>query len=370
MADTQYMKLAIELAQKGCGFTNPNPMVGAIIVKDGNIIGQGYHARYGDLHAERVALASCTEDPRGADLYVTLEPCCHHGKQPPCTEAIIEAGIAHVIIGSADPNPLVSGKGVEILKSHGIQVTENVLREECDRMNYVFFHYIRTKRPYTVMKYAMTMDGKIATVTGASKWITGETARMKVQQDRSRYMGIMAGIGTVLQDDPLLTCRLSHGKDPIRIICDTNLRIPPDSQIVRTAAQHQTIIATCCSESEKQKPLIDAGCQVIVLPKTDGHIDLNALMDALGKQNVDSILLEGGGQLNWSALKAGIVNRVQAYIAPKLFGGNTAPSPIRGDGVTSPQEAFRLSAPTITYFDNDILIESEVLPCSQELSKK
>lgn len=370
MINTQYMKQAIELAKQGCGNTNPNPMVGAVIVKDGKIIGQGYHARYGDLHAERAALKSCTEDPCGADLYVTLEPCCHHGKQPPCTDAIIDAGISRVIVGSPDPNALVAGKGIEILKTHGIEVHENVLREACDQINYVFFHYIKTKRPYVVMKYAMTMDGKIATITGASKWITGEAARQNVHRDRNRYMGIMAGIGTVLQDDPLLTCRLPQGKDPIRIICDTNLRIPTDSQIVRTAANCQTIIATGCSDPKKQKSLIDAGCQIMVLPKANAHIDLAALMKALGEQEIDSVLLEGGGQLNWSALCAGIVNRIQAYIAPKIFGGLAAPAPVRGDGVSVPDDAFRLKPISAAYLGDDLLIESEVIPCLQESSKK
>lgn len=370
MIDTHYMKRAIELAKQGCGHTNPNPMVGAVIVKDGEVIGEGYHARYGDLHAERAALKSCTQDPRGADLYVTLEPCCHHGKQPPCTDAIIDAGIRCVIVGSPDPNALVAGKGIEILKQHNIQVHENVLRDECDQINYVFFHYIKTKRPYVVMKYAMTMDGKIATVTGASKWVTGEAARQKVHQDRNRYMGIMAGIGTVLEDDPLLTCRLPQGNDPIRIICDTNLRIPTDSQIVRTAATYQTIIATGCSDLEKEKSLLDAGCQIMHLPKENAHIDLDALMGALGEKKIDSILLEGGGQLNWSALHTGIVNRVQTYIAPKIFGGLAAPSPVRGDGVSIPDQAFRLKPQTIERVGDDLFIESEVIPCSQESLKK
>lgn len=370
MAELRYMEKALILAQKGCGHTNPNPMVGAVIVKDGRIIGEGYHAKYGDLHAERAALASCTEDPAGAAMYVTLEPCCHHGKQLPCTDAIIEAGIGQVFIGSADPNPLVAGKGIEILRSAGVDVTEGVLQEACDAINDVFFHYMKTGLPYVVMKYAMTMDGKIATVTGASQWITGETARRRVQEDRNRYMGIMAGIGTVLKDDPLLTCRLPDGRSPIRIICDTNLRIPPDSQIVCTATEYETIIATCCTCEEKHRPLIEKGCQIISLPDQNSHVDLKALMDTLGKRKIDSILLEGGGVLNWAALQAGIVNRVQTYIAPKLFGGTDAPSPVGGAGVDVPDSAFRLSTPRITYYEEDILLESEVISCSPESLKK
>ena len=235
MNDKDYMRLALQLAKKGCGWTSPNPMVGAVVVKEGRIIGQGWHQRYGQAHAERNALASCTEDPQGATMYVTLEPCCHYGKQPPCVDAILDAGIHRVVVGSADPNPLVAGKGIAILRAHGIDVTENVLQEECDALNKVFFHYITTKRPFVSMKYAMTMDGKIATYTGASKWITGEIARTHVQRQRHRFRGIMVGVGTILADDPLLTCRIEGGRDPVRIICDTHLRTPLQSQVVTTA---------------------------------------------------------------------------------------------------------------------------------------
>ena len=226
MTDTEYMKIALELAKKGCGFVNPNPMVGAVIVKGDEMIGMGYHEKYGNLHAERNAILSCKKSPKGATLYVTLEPCCHYGKTPPCTEAIIESGISKVVIGSSDPNPLVQGQGVNILRNNGIKVIENVLKEECDEINKAFFHYIKTKTPYVVMKYAMTIDGKIATYTGKSKWVTGEEARQNVHKDRHKYSAIMVGVGTVLADNPMLNCRIEECKNPIRIICDTNLRTP------------------------------------------------------------------------------------------------------------------------------------------------
>ena len=232
MTDTDYMRMALELAKRGMGRTSPNPMVGAVIVRDGQVIGQGWHARCGDLHAERSALKNCTEDPAGATMYVTLEPCCHQGRQPPCTEAVLAAGIARVVVGSDDPNPLVAGKGIGILRRAGVTVETGVLKEACDDLNRVFFHYIRTGRPYVVMKYAMTLDGKIATRTGASRWITGEAARRRVHEDRHRYSAIMAGVGTVLADDPLLTCRMEGGRNPIRVICDTHLRTPLTSRIV------------------------------------------------------------------------------------------------------------------------------------------
>ena len=367
MTEEKYMRLAIELAKKGCGRVSPNPMVGAVIVKDGRIIGQGYHTQYGKLHAEREALAACSESPEGADMYVTLEPCCHHGKQPPCTDAVIAAGIRRVVIGSADPNPLVAGKGVEILRDHGISVEESFLRQECDALSTVFFHYIKTGLPYVVMKYAMTMDGKIATYTGASRWITGEAARRRVHEDRHRYSAIMVGIGTVIRDDPLLTCRIPEGIDPVRVICDTNLGMPLESQIVKTAGKHRTIIATSGGENgEKIKALTNAGCQVVTVKEKDRHIDLTELMRKLGELKLDSVLLEGGGTLNWSALKAGIVNRVQAYIAPKIFGGKKAPTPVGGIGAALPDEGFMLSEPEITMIGGDILMESEVRTCSRE----
>lgn len=214
MTDRDYMMRAIELAKKGAGWTNPNPMVGAVIVKNGKIIGEGYHEKCGELHAERNAIASLKESAEGATLYVTLEPCCHHGKTPPCTNAILENKIARVVIGSRDPNPKVAGKGAAILCNAGIRVEEDFMREECDKLNPVFFHYITTGTPYVVMKYAMTADGKIATKTGASKWITGEAAREEVHNMRHLYMGIMAGIGTVIADDPLLNVRIEGKKKP------------------------------------------------------------------------------------------------------------------------------------------------------------
>ncbi|MCI8729588.1 MAG: bifunctional diaminohydroxyphosphoribosylaminopyrimidine deaminase/5-amino-6-(5-phosphoribosylamino)uracil reductase RibD [Lachnospiraceae bacterium] len=360
MKDTEYMRMAIQLAKKGEGWVSPNPMVGAVIVKEDRVIGTGCHQRYGQPHAERNALASCTESPKGASMYVTLEPCCHYGKQPPCVDAILESKIGHVIVGSSDPNPLVSGKGIQILREHGVQVTEHVLQEECDQINPVFFHYIQTKRPYVVMKYAMTMDGKIAAYTGASKWITGETAREHVQRQRHRYSAIMAGIETVLADDPLLTCRMEGGKNPVRVICDSRLRTPLSSQIVKTAKEVPTYLATCCTDPEKHIDYIQKGCHIMVIPQKNGHVDLWNLMERLGQEKIDSVLLEGGGTLNWSALESGIIQKVQTYIAPKLFGGQLAKTPIGGTGFPSPADSVLLKNSTITQLGEDFLIESEV----------
>ncbi len=357
MNDGDFMRVAIALARRGR--PSPNPYVGAVIVREGRVIGQGWHERCGELHAERHALANCTESPAGATLYVTLEPCCHQGRQPPCTSAILEAGIKRVVIGSPDPNPLASGKGIKILRENGVEVTENLLRAECDALNPVFFHYIRTKCPYVVMKYAMTLDGKIATHTGASRWITGEAARHRVHEDRNRSAAIMAGVGTVLADDPLLTCRMEGGHNPVRVICDSRLRTPLESRIVRTAQKVWTILAVCESVSEKAAAYEAAGCEVWTLPEKEGHIDLTALMERLGAVEIDSVLLEGGGTLNWSMLEAGLVQRVQAYIAPKLFGG-TAKTPVQGNGVELPEQAFRLTGIHLTQIGEDILLEGEV----------
>ena len=358
--ENDYMRIAIQEAKKGTGFTSPNPLVGAVVVKDGRIISQDYHHKCGEFHAERNALLNCSENPQGADIFVTLEPCCHKGKTPPCTDIIIEKRIKRVFIGSSDPNPLVAGKGEKILREHGIEVKSGVLKEECDAINEPFFHFITKGTPYVVMKYAMTADGKIATKTGASKWITGESARERVQQDRLKYTGIMVGIGTVLADDPLLTCRLEGGRNPIRIICDSKLRTPFKSNIVKTANEAETIIATLSEDKDKINKYEKYGIKVIRTKEKDGHIDLKNLMQILGEMKIDGILLEGGGELNYSALKSGIVNKVQCYIAPKLFGGEKAKTPVRGEGVEFPSEAVMLEEPKISMLEDDILIEWKV----------
>ena len=364
MTDNEYMAHAIELARCGRGWTNPNPMVGAVIVKEGRIIGEGYHARYGGLHAERNAFAALTEPAEGATLYVTLEPCCHYGKTPPCTQAILEHGIHRVVVGSGDPNPLVAGKGIRQLRQAGIVVDEGVMKEECDRLNAVFFHYITTKTPYVVMKYAMTADGKIATKTGESKWITGEKARAAVQEMRHECMGIMVGIGTVLADDPLLNVRLEKKKSPVRIICDSRLRIPLESRICRTAETYRTIIA-CGSLEEKHnrddrgkkaEKLKAMGIEVISCPDEQGQVDIRKLMHILGEQGIDSVLLEGGGELNDSVLRAGMVQEVRVFVAPKIFGGKEAKTPVTGIGVDMPGQAAPLILSGVETIEGDVLL--------------
>lgn len=354
------MKLALELARKGAGRACPNPMVGAVVVRDGKIIGQGYHKCCGSLHAEREALSSCAENPAGADIYVTLEPCCHFGKQPPCTDALIGAGIRRVFMGSGDPNPAVSGKGVQILRDHGIEVITGILQEECEKLNTAFFHYIRTGTPYVTLKYAMTIDGKIAAYTGKSRWITGSEAREHVHRMRHENQAIMVGVGTVLADNPMLNCRIPGGKNPIRIVCDTGLRTPLDSNLVSTAREIPLIIATCCTDEARWSNYIEKGCRILVTDKQDGHLDIKDLMKKLGKEKISSILLEGGGTLGWSAIKAGAVHKVQTYIAPKVLGGEDARTPVEGQGFEDPEHCLKLRNSRILRLGSDILIESEV----------
>lgn len=342
MTSKDYMRRAIELAKKGEGAVNPNPLVGAVIVKDGRVIGEGYHMAYGQLHAERQAFVNATEDTSGAEMYVTLEPCCHHGKQPPCTEAIIEHKIRKVYVGSDDPNELVAGKGIKQLRDAGIEVETGFLKEECDALNPVFFHYITSKTPYVVMKYAVTMDGKIATRTGDSKWITNEASRNHSQRLRNRMSGIMVGIGTVLADNPMLTCRLEGGRNPVRIVCDSHLRIPMESNLVKTAKEVPTyVVCLPNEEKDKQEALKLAGVNVVEISPKDGKIDLNNLMEYLGANAIDSVMIEGGGTLNSSALEAGIVQEVQMYMAPKIFGGQDAKSVVGGTGVALASEAYQ-----------------------------
>ena len=353
--DAKFMERAIKLAKLGVGRVDPNPLVGAVIVKDGKIIGEGYHTGYGMPHAEREAINSLTESARGAEMYVTLEPCAHTGKQPPCTAAILDQGIRTVYVGSMDPNPKVNGRGVWTLRQHGVEVVTGCMKKECDALNPVYFHYITTKRPYVVLKYAMTLDGKIATTTGASRYISGDFARGRVRGMRNQYPAIIVGIGTVLADDPMLDNRRQKDRTPIRIICDTHLQIPLDSKVVQTAGKIQTLVATSerMSEDAKEKlpKLEEAGVEVLLIPEKDGHIDMEPLMDKLGEMEISGIMSEGGGNLSWSLLRDGLVNEVVIFTAPKIFGGITAMTPVEGEGVNFVEDALPLH-----------LVESEVLP--------
>ena len=359
------MQRAIELAKKGAGFVNPNPMVGCVIVKDDKIIGEGYHEFYGGFHAERNALLKMN-DAKGATLYVTLEPCCHHGKTPPCTDIIIEKEIKKVVVGLLDPNPLVEGKGISILQNAGIEVVTGVLEDEIKELNKVFLKYIKTKRPYVILKTAMTLDGKIASHIGDSKWITNEKSRRLVHELRSEMMGIVAGIGTVKADDPMLNCRLERQQihQPIRIIVDTKASIPLDSQIVKTSKDYRTILAIGSSIANSQSSTVDMlksfNVEILCCEEKDGHVDINDLMTKLGELGIDSLLLEGGSTINAAFLETDCVDEVYAFIAPKIIGGQNSKSPIGGNGIDLMKDAIMLKDIKIEQFDNDILIKGKI----------
>lgn len=376
-----FMTRAIELALLGGGHVHPNPYVGAVIVKDGTIVAEGYHHKCGDLHAERDALKNAREngiDVAGCDMYVTLEPCCHTGKQPPCTEAVIESGIKRVFIGSRDPNPLVDGKGVKQLEDAGIEVVRDFCREECDKINSIFFHYIKTKTPYVIAKYAMTADGKTSLSTGESKWITGEEARKNVHKTRGTTAAIMCGINTVIADNPMLNCRIEGGlyRQPVRIVLDRELKMDPNCNLAKTAGEIPVIVF--CSkdsvQSEKAKVLSECGIEIKEAKIADGHIDFEDVLKTLGQEQIDSVLVESGGMLNSSMFFAKdrcLVNEVHCYIAPKICGGieGNIHSPVQGKECKNLAECVKMNIEKTEIFGEDIFIQLRIVKelCLQEL---
>ena len=374
--DIEYMQRAMTLAENGRGFVNPNPLVGAVIVMDGRVIGEGWHRKYGCLHAEREALAACTEDPAGSTMYVTLEPCCHYGKQPPCTEAIIAAGISRVVVGLPDPNPLVAGKGIAILKEHGIDVECGLLEADLKYQNRVFLKYITTRRPWVTMKWAMTLDGKIAARTGDSKWVSSEESRRYGHQLRAWNMAIMAGIGTVRADDPLLNCRIDGMRSPVRVIADSDATVSLSSQVGMTAHQYRTIVA-CSGTADRSRlaALSDAGVEILQVDSGQAgdctqqraadvrKVDMDVLLSRLGKMGIDSVLVEGGAELDWSMVEAGLVDEVCCFIAPKVIGGSTAKGPVGGVGFPVMADAFPLEIESVTRSGPDILVHAFPSDC-------
>ena len=361
--DIEYMRRAMELAERGVGFTNPNPMVGAVIVKGGKVIGEGWHERCGEWHAERNAFKNCAVPAEGATMYVTLEPCCHYGKTPPCTEAIIEHGIARVVVGMEDPNPLVAGKGIALLREAGIEVVCGVEEEALREQNRVFLKYISTKLPWVAMKTAMTLDGKIATRTGDSKWITGAEARAYVHELRHRFMAIVVGIGTAVADDPLLNCRIEGRgvRQPIRVVVDSNARLSLDSQLVKTAGEYRTIVAhTRFAPEERVKALREAGVEMLLCKEKEGLVDVRNLLELLGQSGIDSILLEGGGSLNYTFLAEGLADELYAFIAPKIVGGMNAKTPVEGAGMEKMADAINLELENVLNIGHDVLLKLKV----------
>lgn len=355
-----FMRLAIDLAIKGVGKVNPNPLVGAVIVKDGRIIGEGYHEKFGEAHAEVNAFKSITESAEGATIYVTLEPCSHYGKTPPCVDKIIENKISKVVIGTLDPNPLVAGRGVKKLRDFGVEVVVGVLEDHCKKINEVFMKYIVSKKPFVVLKTAMTLDGKIATESGESKWITGEESRKEVHVLRNELSAIMVGVNTVIKDNPELTCRIDGGRNPIRIIVDSNLRIPIDSKVLNDKLSRTIIATTEGYKKEKAQQIKDLDIEILTVKTKNGRVDLRDLIVKLGELNVDGILLEGGGTLSFSALEEGIVDKIKVYIAPKIIGGEKSKTPVGGRGVEKLNDAIMLENMKTSCVGEDILIEGYV----------
>lgn len=357
--DEMYMERALKLAEKGRGTTTPNPMVGAVIVKNGKVIGEGYHIRAGEGHAEVNAFRDAgDEDVSGATMYVTLEPCSHYGKTPPCVDKIVEKRIGRVVVAALDPNPMVAGRGIQKIRDAGIPVVTGVLAEKSIQLNEVFMKYIVEKNPFVLLKAAMSLDGKIATSFGESQWISGEASREEVHHLRHELTGIMAGIGTVLADNPMLNCRIPDGKQPIRIIVDSHLAIPEDSKLVQSAREYPLIVAKLPgNDKAKEERLQKLGVRMIeVDADSEGHVDLKLLMEKLGQLQIDSILLEGGGRLAEGALQAGIVDKVQFYIAPMIIGGMHSKTPVEGSGITELGQAWKVSDWKVEPVGNDLKV--------------
>jgi diaminohydroxyphosphoribosylaminopyrimidine deaminase/5-amino-6-(5-phosphoribosylamino)uracil reductase len=364
--DEKYMRLALRLAKRGLGKTSPNPMVGAVVVNKKRIVGQGYHHRAGEPHAEVLALQEAGASARGATLYLNLEPCNHFGKTPPCTRAILEAGIKRVVVGMKDPNPLVEGRGIRLLRKAGIRVEVGTMEKECRALNAPFRKFITTQRPFVILKIAASLDGKVATRSGDSRWITSEVSRHYVHRLRQNLDAVMVGIGTVLQDDPLLTVRIpgvKRPRHPLRVIVDSGLRIPFTAQLVRTADQYPTLVATTKeAPSSRRRRLAKAKVEVVVIrSNAGGQVNLKALMENLAKRGVTSILLEGGPTLNAGALQEGLVDRLLFFFAPKIIGGGKAPPAVGGEGVQKIMDAKAVKILRTRRMGPDLLVEGALL---------
>lgn len=359
--DEKYMRLAMQLAGNAIGRTSPNPLVGAVIVKDNRVVGCGWHRKAGTPHAEIHALNQAGELAQGADVYVTLEPCAHYGKTPPCAKALVEAKVKNVYGGLLDVNPKVAGKGFKILEDAGIHVEYGFLQDELRKQNEVFFKWIEHKKPFIVLKAAMTLDGKIATVTGQSKWITNETSRAYGYKLRDIYDGIMVGINTVIEDNPMLTARVDGGKNPIRIVVDSSLKIDINANVVQDKSAKTIVATTDKADKDKILKLQAQDVDVIVVDKDENDkVDIEKLLDILGQQNICSILVEGGATLSGSFVARKLVDKVYFFIAPKIVGGKEAKTPVAGTGILNLQEALALKDIQIEKLEEDILIIGRV----------
>ncbi len=361
--DTRHMRRALELARLAEGCTSPNPMVGAVLVKDGRVAGEGFHVKAGQAHAEIMAVQEAGEAARGATLYINLEPCCHFGKTPPCVDALIACGISKAVVAMTDPNPLVAGKGLKRLREAGIEVEAGLLEDEARQLNEAFIKYIQTRHPFVMVKAAMSLDGKIATNSGDSRWISNEKSRAFVHQIRNCTDAVLVGIGTVLKDDPMLNTRLDgiEGKNPQRVILDGSLDIPLSSRIVQTAAEIPTMVFCAASaDFRREEQLRLKAVDVFRVQGSAEELDLKEVLDALGACGVTSLLVEGGAAINASFFEAGLVDKVTWFIAPKILGGFNAPSPVGGRGAGSIAGAIILEHMEIRRFDEDICVSGYI----------
>ena len=363
MDDRHFMNMALDLAAKGQGFTSPNPMVGAVVVKDDQVVGRGYHKIAGGSHAEVNALEAAGEFAKGATLYVTLEPCNHTGRTPPCTRKILELGVARVVAAMKDPNPIVAGNGAEFLEQNGVQVTTGVCEAQAQKLNEAFIKYVCTGRPFVMAKCAATLDGRIATRTGDSRWVTGESARRYVHQLRHRTDAIMVGINTIRNDDPSLTTRLpgSQGSDPARVILDTHLTISPDARVLQQESAAPTILVAGLPVAENKKRAFEkSGAQVLEVALKNDLIDMNALMEQLGAMELTSLLIEGGSRVLASAFNRAVVDKVFFFYAPKILGGDDGVPICSGPGAELMGECIGIRDIAVHRLGDDVLIEGYV----------
>lgn len=359
----KYMKRAIVLARRGMGKTSPNPAVGCVIVKNGEVVGEGWHRRTGTPHAEVHALRQAGNGARGADVYVTLEPCAHYGKTPPCAAALVEAGARRVFAAMVDPNPKVSGKGADILRAAGIEVLTGLMEGESRRLNEPFIKYMTTGLPFVTLKSAMTLDGKTATAGGDSRWVTNEISRRFVHKLRASVDAVMVGSGTVIADDPRLNSRISGGRDPIRVVVDSVLRMPLDAQMLGLVSAAPTIVATLAGDGIKAAELRARGAEVLQCRARNGRVDLNDLLARLGDRGIQSVLLEGGATLAGEALRLGLIDKFLLFYAPRLLGGD-GPGLFAGEGATIMADAMQLRDVKLRRFGTDVLLEGyPEVPC-------
>jgi diaminohydroxyphosphoribosylaminopyrimidine deaminase/5-amino-6-(5-phosphoribosylamino)uracil reductase len=357
MNEEYWMRRVLRLAEKGRGSTSPNPMVGAILVKDGKVVGEGYHSKAGEAHAEIVALQQSGEEARGTILYLNLEPCTHYGKTPPCAPQVIEAGVKRVVIGTEDPNPLVKGKGIETLRRAGLDVEVGILEKECRRLNEAFFKYMTKKEPFVILKVAATLDGKIATRSGDSRWISEEASRRFVHKLRNQVDGVLVGIGTVLRDDPLLTSRMRGGRDPYRIVLDSRLKIPEGAKVIGTSPSKAIIATTELAPKEKIERLGKKGVKILVIDSKEGKVNLKSCLSRLGQIGMMTLMVEGGSQVNGSFLDEGLIDKLLLFLSPKLIGDQQALGMFGGRGVSRLQEAVFLKEIKAKRVGEDILLE-------------